>query len=289
MQQINSCDTLCAALDKGGGVRFGPNTFAIYSCAPLPQSFNHLRKNVALYTKLTTAASRVCKTLSVHVNLDLNDPATAAQLSSLEVPPAQAQRPVNTIYHLPWFLINAAALETHCVIGNGSAVEALLVILQRPWCVLEICCTDTKTVVAVKEFARIAGSAQGDPESYDTAVRLLTHEIKLRKYPGLGDIGTDAGTSTDSRLNNLRSQSRCSVKALCDMYASTTLIHSYNRFWLPLICSCAVYLGVPFSEVVRRIRRDLCDGPEPGLEETGRVDWIVLYRELLGKIGDWMT
>ncbi|KAL4870221.1 hypothetical protein BDV12DRAFT_63388 [Aspergillus spectabilis] len=261
-------DTTCAALDHGGGVRFGPQTFAIYSCAPLPPSFrqSQLNQKVALRVQLNTSALQVCKTLLVHVDLDASE---VAQLVSLPVP---AQPPVNSIYHLPWFLINSARLEKHCVIGRGSEVESLLVILQRPWCVLEICCADNETIAAVRDFARLA--AKEDPARYDVSVRLLSHELRARSSSVTKDTG---------ELH----ASRCSVKALCDIYAAMTLVHSYNRFWLPLICSCAVHLGIPFSEVVRRICEDYCEGA--GSSGVGRVDWIDLYRVLLGRIGDWMT
>ncbi|OJJ81536.1 uncharacterized protein ASPGLDRAFT_68453 [Aspergillus glaucus CBS 516.65] len=262
-------DTICAALDYGGGVCFGPQTFVIYSCAPLPESFQLLKKNIALYVQLTTSASLICETLPVHVDLK---PPAVAQLAALPVPPA---RMVNTIYHVPWFLFPAATLEKHCVIGNGSAVKSLLVILQRPWCVLEVCCCDIETVAAMREFAQLA--AQVDPNNYDTAVRLLSHEHRMRTSPLTADI---------SRSGDPYASSRCSVKALRDIYAATTLTYSYNRFWLTLICSCAVHLDVPFSEVVRRI----CDGLRDRPEATdSRLYWICLYKVLLRKIGDWVT
>lgn len=259
--------TVCVALDHGGGVRFGPQTFAIYSCAPLPPGFEHLKHNIVLYTQLKVSASRVCKTLPIYVNLD--EPAVA-QLASLPVL-SPTQPSASTIYHLPWFLINAATFTQHCVIGRESAVESLLVILQRPWCVLEVCCADIETVAAVREFALLA--AQADPDSYHVAVQLLSHEYRARISPALTDVVHSAGPRA----------SRCSEKALCDIYAATTLVHSYNRFWLPLVCSCAVYLDISFSEVVRRIRDDSCDGPD------GCQGWISLYRGLLGRIGDWVA
>lgn len=260
-------DTVCAALDHGGGVRFGPQTFAIYSCASLPPGFEHFKQNIALYTQLKDSASRVCKSLPIYVNLD---DSAVAQIASLPVL-SPTQPSATTIYQLPWFLINAATSTQHCVIGRGSAVESLLVILQRPWCVLEVCCTDIETVAAVRQFALLA--TQADPDSYHVAVRLLSHEYRARISPVLTDVLHSADLCA----------SRCSEKALCDIYAATTLVHSYNRFWLPLVCSCAVYLDISFSEVVRRIRDDSCDGP------GDCQGWIRLYRGLLGRIGDWVV
>jgi len=265
---VTTNNNICAALDYGGGVCFGPQTFVIYSCIPLPKSFQQLKKDVALYAQLTASASLICETLPVHV--DLEAPAVA-QLAALPVPPA---RLANTIYHVPWFLFPAATLENHCVIGNGSAVESLLVILQRPWCVLEVCCGALETVTAVRQFAQLA--AQVDPDGYDAAVRILSHEHRTRTSP----MATDISRSSDPYA------SRCSVKTLRDIYAVTTLTRSYNRFWLTLICSCAVHLDVPFSEVVRRICDELCDRPEA---IDSRLEWICLYRVLLRKIGDWVT
>ncbi|KAL4923721.1 uncharacterized protein BDV17DRAFT_232520 [Aspergillus undulatus] len=271
-------DAVCAALDHGGGVRFGPQTFAIYSCAPLPASYNQFQNDVPLYTKLKVSASRVIKTLPIYVNVNAkpSKPLADPNLESLPVPRTQ-QPPTNTIYHLPWFLINSATLEKHCVIGNETPVESLLVILQRPWCVLEVCCADTEAVAAVREFARLAAGA--DPDVYDAAVRLLSHEFTSRM--------ASASATTDLELGfgywDFNDTRRCSERALRDIYAATTLSRSYNRFWLPLICCCAVYLDVPFSEVVRRIRDDSCDGSD------GLKKWIELYSALIGRVGDLLT
>ncbi|KAL4951544.1 hypothetical protein BDW69DRAFT_169838 [Aspergillus filifer] len=275
-------DAACAALDHGGGVRFGPRTFAIYSCAPLPPAFcqEKLEQDRPLYTKLKNAAARVTKTLPIHINGDLdgngsssNCPAKTPLLESLAVPRTQ-QQSTNTVHHLPWFLVNAATLEEHCVVGRSSAVESLLVILQRPWCVLEICCADTETVRSVLKFAQVA--VKEDPDSYDAAVWLLSHEYRSRmaSLPLARHVFPCDITAP-----------HCAEKRLCDIYAATTLSRSYNRFWLPLICSCAVYLGLPFSEVVRRIRDDFADETEG----SGLKGWIELYRVLLGRIGDWVA
>ncbi|KAL2810187.1 hypothetical protein BJX63DRAFT_323030 [Aspergillus granulosus] len=275
---VNIGDTICAALDKGGGVCFGPDTFVIYTRAPLPRSFANLDHNVALHTKLTAAAASVCETLPVYVDLDAT---TVTQLASLPVPlPSPAETESNsTTSHLPWFLINAATIKKHCVVGSGLSVHALLVILQRPWCVLEICCTDAKTIASVREFAQLA--VQEDPGSYDAAIKLLGHEHRTRMATSLASGPADISSS----VAHSAPAPRCSIKALRDIYAASTLTASYNRFWLPLICTCAVYLDMSFSEVVRRIREDM-DRPAGEREREGRLDWINLYGELLRKIGE---
>ncbi|KAL4942881.1 hypothetical protein BDV06DRAFT_191073 [Aspergillus oleicola] len=274
-------DATCAALDHGGGVRFGDQTFAIYSCAPLPPLFSgsNLRRDGALYTKLKISASTVQKTLPIHINADFDVdgklsscPAKAPLLESLSVPRTQ-QPQTNTVYYLPWFLINAATLQKHCVIGRSSAVESLLVILQRPWCVLEVCCADTETVRAVLGFAQVV--VKENPDAYDAAVWLLSHEYRSRMV----SLSSYISPHCDG------APLQCSEKRLCDIYAATTLSRSYNRFWLPLICSCAVYLHLPFSEIVRRIRVDFAKGTGG----DGLRNWIELYRILLGRIGDWVT
>jgi hypothetical protein len=275
-------ETICAALDKGGGVRFGPDTFAIYTRAPLPRSFADLEKNVALHTKLTAAASLVCQNLPVYVNLDATD---VTQLASLPVPvplTSHVETESNkTTSYPPWFLINAATIKKHCVVGSGSVVQALLVILQRPWCVLEICCTDTATIAAVLGFAQLA--VQEDKDSYDAAVRLLSHEHRTRVAPVPASAPVMADIS--AAISQHRPAARCSINSLRDIYAATTLTASYNRFWLPLICACAVYLGISFSEVVRRIREDLdTDGPSD--EKADGLNWIGLYGEILKMINE---
>ncbi|KAL2838001.1 hypothetical protein BJX68DRAFT_249390 [Aspergillus pseudodeflectus] len=276
-------DTICAALDKGGGVRFGPDTFAIYTRAPLPRSFADLDKNAALHTKLTAAAALVCQTLPVYVDLDATD---MTQLASLPVPvplTSNVEAVSNkTTSHPPWFLINAATIKKHCVVGSGSVAQALLVILQRPWCVLEICCTDPATIAAVLAFAQLA--AQEDLDSYDASVRLLSYEQRARITPAPASAPITADISTPS-ISQHWPGPRCSINALRDIYAATTLTASYNRFWLPLICTCAFYLSISFSEVVRRIRKDLdVDGPL-GEKERGST-WTGLYREILKMINE---
>ncbi|KAL2845224.1 hypothetical protein BJY01DRAFT_183676 [Aspergillus pseudoustus] len=269
-------DTICAALDKGGGVRFGSDTFAIYTRALLPRSFATLDQKVPLRDKLIASAELVCQTLPVYVDLDA---AAISHLASLPVPltPHVEFEENQTTSHPPWFLINAATIEKHCVVGSGSIVQALLVILQRPWCVLEICCTDTKTIASVREFAQLA--AQEDSDTYDAAMELLSHEHRMRMAAPLAPVVADIPDS----VSQSKPLPRCSIKALRDMYAAATLTASYNRFWLPLICTIAVYLDISFLDVVRRVREDM---DRSGVPKEGRLDWIGLYREILRKIGE---
>ncbi|RAL08835.1 uncharacterized protein BO97DRAFT_472790 [Aspergillus homomorphus CBS 101889] len=259
--------SVCAQLDQGGGVRFGSQTFAIYSCAPLPSSCQRLQNDVATYARLTASAGRVCETLPVLVNLE---PSALAQLASLPVP---SSPPVGAIPTVPWFLLRASMFERHCVIGSQSAVESLLVVLQRPWCVLEACCCNSETIAALRGFAQLA--AQVDPSRYDAAVRLFSHEIWVR------------GSSTTDGIPRpaVSCVSRASLATVRTIYVASTLtaVTSYNRFWLSLICSCAVYLEVSFSEVVRRIRDDLCAGGTAG---AALISWTSLYSMLLRRIGD---
>ncbi|PYI34987.1 hypothetical protein BP00DRAFT_9266 [Aspergillus indologenus CBS 114.80] len=258
--------SVCAELDKGGGVRLGSHTFAIYSCAPPPPSWPQFRDDVTTYTQLTVCAARVCETLPVLLNLE---PCTLAQLASL---PVSTSRSIGTIPTVPWFLLHASMFERHCVIGRGSTVKSLLIILQRPWCVLEACCSNTETIIALKDFALAA--AQVDPDRYDAAVRLLSHESGAR-----GTLGGDL---------NLRTKhvcaSRSSLAGVRSIYVASTLtaVTSYNRFWLSLICTCAVYLEVSFSEVVRQMRDNLCDRPA----DDALTHLISLYSMLLRQIGN---
>ncbi|KAL4815291.1 hypothetical protein BDW67DRAFT_164183 [Aspergillus spinulosporus] len=277
----SNSDTVCAALDHGGGVRFGPQTFAIYSCAPLPPSFKQIRRNASLHTQMSRLAASVFKTLPVYVDLPDTDVAELASLPvPVSVPRGQPMPPIsaNAINpdYLPWFLINAATFKKHCVVGRNSAVESLLIILQRPWCVLEICCCiEAQTIGAVLAFAKLA--ARIDPKSYDAAVQFLSHEFRVRIEPVLKSTGILTSGGTDDLLHT----PRWSEKAICGIYAATTLVSSYNQFWLPLVCCCAVDLHLPFSDVVRRIRDD-AGGLDDGL------DWVELHGCLVRRIGDWI-
>ncbi|KAL6237618.1 hypothetical protein BDW75DRAFT_238224 [Aspergillus navahoensis] len=280
-------NTICAALDHGGGVRFGPQTFAIYSCAPLPPSFEQIRHNATLHAQMSEIAARICKTLPVFVDLQDTDVAELASLPvPLAVPRSQPMPPIdtNTINprHLPWFLINAATFKRHCVVGRHTVVESLLIILQRPWCVLEICCcVDAQTIGAVREFALLA--APVDTKAYDVAVRLLSHEYRMRIKPVLDSTGISDSGGT----NGMPCAPQCSEKALCGIYTATILVNSYNRFWLPLICCCAAYLDLSFSDVVRRVG-DVSRGLNGGIGGIGGISWIELHGCLLRRIGDWI-
>ncbi|KAL4801596.1 hypothetical protein BDV18DRAFT_74278 [Aspergillus unguis] len=261
--------TTCAALDQGGGVRLG-QTFAIYSCASLPARVAHLSRNDAVHTELKRHASQICKTLPIYV--DASDMAVT-ELAALPAGPrthGDSSPSESPATRLPWFLINAATITAHCIVGRTSPVESLLVVLQRPWCVLEICCADTETIFSVRRFALIA--AELCPESYTAAARLLSHELRARLLPVFQyDVGSGHGPDRQSVKHP-----RCAERALCEVYRSTTLVSSYNRFWIPLIACCAVYLDLSIAEVV-------------GNMKNGRVRWIDLYRKLLARIGDWIS
>lgn len=256
-EQATSLLQACAIHDRGGGVSLTDDVFAIYSTAVLPSFWQKiLQRESDSISPLRQAASTVAATSPIYTAWE-SLPANG--LVSLPCPPAQK----DTLVQKPWFLINAAISREHCIIGQGSVVETLLVVLRRPWCVLEICCSSNSvTIAAVLDFALLA--RMFDPTGYDTAVYLLTHEFRRRTFTGHG-IWV-AGESYRSRASVADLRDVCSA-----VFVPST--RSYNSFWICLICVCAVELALPLSTIVRamtddisattRIDRELSTGPSP--------------------------
>ncbi|EED16927.1 conserved hypothetical protein [Talaromyces stipitatus ATCC 10500] len=154
----------------------------------------------------------------------------------------------------PHFLLNAAFHTKHCIIGQGSKTEALLVVLRRPWCVLEICVSNnnnlysTKVLELVLAFARTA--QRWDYKGYETAVFLLGFEIEARhRLLFLTPKRVDSDYLRTYRRGMYDIPAR-KVYEICNTPIFLPSLRSFNSFWIRLICVCAVGLGVSFSEMI---------------------------------------
>ncbi|KAJ5698035.1 hypothetical protein N7462_000040 [Penicillium macrosclerotiorum] len=234
---------VCASYDVGGGVGLA-DAFAIYSIVAFPPSWrnNGLERNIL--QELEEAASVVADKLPILTFLSNN---LLPDLTSLPFPCRQHRNDaaVEPYDDLPWFLINATRYSKHCVLGQNNTLESLLMVLQRPWCVLELCCCETPTVAAVGAFTLAA--AKLDRVTYSPAVMLLSYEMMQRT-----NEQTQTVRSVD--FQNMRRQQLASRNPWLDAIAvyrelSRSCIRSHKAFWIGLICTCAVYLGIAFSDV----------------------------------------
>ena len=218
------------------------DTFAIYSIVASPLDLSQLEIGSNTRMELDHAASTVKSILPILFSLSDID---ASDLVSLTCPPrrnTQSNTPLNPGQDLPWFLVHAARYSKHCVLGQNSVLESLLMILQRPWCVLEICCCDTSIVSAVHDFVGVA--LKLDYVNYTPAIELLSHELYRR-----GRRSHDMQLNRSSLGHHI---SNAIHKECVAMYAklSRSSLRSHNPFWIGLLSTCAVHLDVPFLELV---------------------------------------
>ncbi|KAJ5620034.1 hypothetical protein N7510_004018 [Penicillium lagena] len=238
---------ICASYDVGGGVALG-DSFAIYSVVAWPPDWSSIEEDAKLYADLKASALAVSNVLPVWITLDQNSP---VGLKSLPCSHRQGRpHPRDT---LPWFLINATRSTKHCVIGHGTAMQSLLMILQRPWCVLELCCCDTATVAAIHEFTSTASKINST--TYSPALRLLSHEMdnRFKDQPQTSERWKSLSSAPMHRWARIDSTWFGASAMYVEL--SRHILRSHNAFWLGLVVACSVYLGIAFSELVRT----LCD------------------------------
>lgn len=246
---------LCALYDLGGGVCLA-DSFAIYSVVALLPKWATIRIEPAVWAQLETAASLVGTNLPILYKLR---DSPILDLVSLPCPPPGLSQ---TLGHkspsdqLPWFLINAARYSTHCVVGHSDPLTSLLVVLQRPWCILELCCSDTSTVAALHEVARLA--LQIDHPAYSPALRLLAHELSRRTDKG-PEISEDCQIVRAPRKSTEAHGAFITYKEL-----SRSCLRSHNSFWIGLISTCAVYFDLTFSDLTKMLGSSVCSSPSAG-------------------------
>ncbi|RVD83449.1 uncharacterized protein DFL_007835 [Arthrobotrys flagrans] len=229
---------LCEKYDKGGGTGIR-STFAIYSIRPLPQPWETIA-SPKLAFQLNRAAAAVAETIPIYFRLSDVDEEDLHSFSTSSPAPHAAQ---SQIPRLPWFLVNAAISEKHYIVGRGSLAETLLVILRRPWCILEVCCCEYETVSTMLEFAILARELE--PKAYAASVFLLSHEeSKRQRNPNehIPFLPLTSGRPSQPEVNALRG-----------VYTvlSADGLQSHNPFWLRVICVCGVQLGIAFSDFLR--------------------------------------
>lgn len=242
----------CALYDVGGGVCLA-DSFAIYSVVAFPPKWATIEIDHIICSQLEEAASLVATKIPILSNLRDHP---GLDLVSLPCPPrgpAQGNICTSPVDSLPWFLIHAARYSKHCVLGRSDALISLLVVLQRPWCILELCCCDTPTVAALHNLATLA--MKFDALTYRPALELLAHELSCRidNPPNLPRVNHSIGVTH-----------RCpQQRGAFNLYKelSRSSLRSHNSFWIGLISICAVYLGLAFSDITK-ILGDLVSDPQ---------------------------
>lgn len=249
---------VCASYDRGGGVGLG-NSFAVYSTAELSWDWCRLRNDGELYAELAIAASAITDILPVYIAVGELSAGDTVSLPWEKGRHVTRHRGGSLPACLPWFLINAMLARAHCMVGRNDVVQSLLIILQRPWCVLELCCCDTRTVIAVYNFASLA--EKFNPKIYRVATMLLSHEISTRARGDYREYSTPLLSFKvpygPSHADGYAFDS--TAREVIEIYRtiSITSLRSHNPFWLCLISVCAICLNVAFSELIRTLHDDI--------------------------------
>lgn len=239
---------LCASFDEGGGVALG-DTFAIYSIVASSPDWSTTISNSRFQAELISAASAVGNVIPVLVTTENVFTVNIVSLPCLKHPPFNPAREISPHDNLPWFLINASKFSKHQIVGRKDIVESLLVILQRPWCVLELCCCNSLAISAIHRFAVIATKL--NPELYNHALVLLHQELRRRTIPSLGDVNASEISLITPWISFAEHDTIWFPIKEVYKELSSSRLRSHNSFWLRLISTCAPYLGISCSHLVR--------------------------------------
>lgn len=261
----------CSQYDVGGGVSLG-DSFAIYSVVASPPNWSSTSFDPETWDDLEHALLTVTKFLPIHTVMPDNLLHELGSLPGSPPPPPG----INPHHHPPWFLMNAARYQKHCVLGHNTALDSLLMVLQRPWCVLELCCCDASIVAAVHGF--VGAAAKIDGLTYGPASRLLAHELDTRHRDGPGYRELAGSSGTSQMPANARWPKVWAVYAAL----AGSRLRSQNSLWVGLLCACAIYLAVPFSDLTRM----LCGVAPTGLAMMVRQATSTIH---CGNEGPWMS
>jgi hypothetical protein len=246
---------LCASSDKGGGVGVG-DAFAIYSVVASPLDSGRAALKAGLLAELTSAASAVRSVIPV-ITTERPCQLDVVSLPCPAPPTSDPTRGIPSHCSLPWFLINASRFAKHKIIGQGDTTESLLMVLQRPWCVLEICCCDSSAVSAIYQFAIVA--AKLNLGVYSHAVELLYHELSIRTVRSLAHTKYSKFSSAKFCISYAELGTTWIHVRKVYVDLSSSRVRSHNSFWLRLISTCTIYLGIGCSHMVR-ILFDIASG-----------------------------
>jgi hypothetical protein len=230
----------CYKLDQGGGISI-KDAFVIHSVAKLPQDWDILLHKPFVKQILNNKALAVAAAIPFYSEESNNQNELRSSVKQLRCIWEDDKKSV-LMNARPQFLFNCVMIEQRCLVGEeADLVRTLLVVLQRPWCVLEICCCDTVTLHAMLDFAQVA--AIFDNKNYALSVILLQHEKRARDW------------SSHRSYHRSGHRGWRSEKETLQQYAiiieSSTKTVSLNLLWLRILSICGLELNWSYSELLR--------------------------------------
>lgn len=196
-----------AEYDLGGGIVF-EDAFVVYTRAPVTPM-------TCFTPSLRSLALRITRQLPIHHPEKIKDGLMTKIRSGNP--------------SLPWFFLNASKSVHFCICAAGRPEEALFTTLQRPWCVMELCCVrETDVLEHLLDFAEESLTLPHAPRSLVVAKLLLANEIKVRD-----------------------GSSRPKPRAVKDLLSSLLVPTSqaYMAFRLRAICVCSLFYGIGAREL----------------------------------------
>jgi hypothetical protein len=219
----------CAKYDNGGGVA-REEKFVVFTLTTRTQFWLDLANGPGYTPQLVAAAAALAENIPIYSSSEAQSHVSVTSL------PSSQSNDIDPVDRMPWFFLNASMSRSHSILGRGDAVETLLNTLRRPWCVLELCCSNKHSVKLLLEFAKTA--YQLDPEGYEVATMLLSYELSHR--------ATTEGIPVFPVSTN---QPILTEQALLDFCKAIFILSrcSYSGFWLRVISICAIKLRTSFS------------------------------------------
>lgn len=225
-----------AAIDRGAGVVL-VNTFLIHTRAA------ELRSATVIHAATLADQLALLRVLAANIGeaIPFYQEEQAIQLG------AQGAACPASPTDVPWFFLNAAICESHGIAGQGDALRTLILILQRPWCVLELACVRKAAVLlSLLQFAQTCAALPGMSKQYRAAVELLSSEIRVR-----------AATSPTARSEGCRGSNgiRDTRRQLEGLSAATftASLASWNGIWLRAVCSWSALDQAPVADIGRQL------------------------------------
>lgn len=230
----------CYKLDQGGGISI-KDAFVIHSVAKIPQEWDILVQEPFVKQVLTKKASAVAASIPFYSGESENKNELLSSVKQLRCIWQEETRSV-LMNARPQFLFNCAVMEQRCLVGEeADLVRTLLVVLQRPWCVLEMCCCDTATLHTILEFVQAA--AKLDHKNYALSVILLLHEKKTREL-------SSRESYHRSELRGWKKGSE-TLRQYAFIIESSSKTVSLNVLWLRILSICGLELGWSYSELLK--------------------------------------
>jgi hypothetical protein len=232
----------CYKLDQGGGISI-KDAFVIHSVAKVPQEWDNLLQKPFVKQTLNYKALVVAAAIPFYSEESKNQNELRSSVKQLRCIWEEEKKSV-LMNARPQFLFNCAVIEQRCLVGEeADLVRTLLVVLQRPWCVLEVCCCDTATLQAMLDFVQVAANL--DNKSYALSEILLQHEKRTR---GL----SSHEPSRRSRHRGWKKEKE-TLRQYTFIIESSTKTVSLNLLWLRIVFICGLELNWSYSELLKSL------------------------------------